>query len=137
QDPYANFGRLAAELWRACRLVVDTGLHARRWSREEAIRYLDETTPSPHAANVRAVNRYIAVPGQATSFKVGMRRILEARARARAALGEQFDIRAFHRAVLENGYLPLDVMDSSIDRWIESSLAVQAAGLADRQPVNF
>ncbi len=137
QDPYADFGRLAAELWRACRLVVDTGLHAKRWSREEAIRYLDETTPSPHPANVRAVNRYIAVPGQATSFKVGMRRILEARARARAALGERFDVRAFHRAVLENGYLPLDVMDSSIDRWIESSLAAQAAGLADRQPVNF
>jgi len=121
QDAYSDFGRLAAELWRACRLVVDTGLHAKRWSREEAIRYLDETTPSPHAANVRAVDRYIAVPGQATSFKIGMRRILEARERARAELDEQFDLRAFHRAVLENGYVPLEVMDRSIDRWIQRS----------------
>lgn len=129
QDPYSDFGRLAAELWRACRLVVDTGLHAKRWSREEAINYLDQTTPSPHTANVRAVNRYIAVPGQATSFKVGMRRILEARERARASLGEEFDLRGFHRAVLENGYLPLDVMDRSIDRWVESSLAAQVAEL--------
>ncbi len=137
EDSYSDFGRLAAELWRACRLVVDTGLHAKRWSREEAVRYLDETTPSPHAANERAVNRYIAVPGQATSFKVGMRRILEARERARGALGERFDIRAFHRAVLENGYLPLDVMDNSIDRWIQNSLAMPMVGPATHQPVNF
>ncbi|QIB64153.1 DUF885 domain-containing protein [Kineobactrum salinum] len=127
QDVYSDFGRLAAELWRACRLVVDTGLHAKRWSRDEAIRYLDDTTPSPHMANVRAVDRYIAVPGQATSFKIGMRRILEARERARDALGNRFDLRAFHQAVLANGYVPLDVMDRSIDRWVRRS----RAGLQD------
>lgn len=120
-DPYSDFGRLAGELWRACRLVVDTGLHAKRWSRKTAIDYLDRNTPSTHEANVRAVDRYIAVPGQATSFKIGMTKILELRKRARAALGADFDIRAFHSVLLENGFIPLWAMEADVDRWIAAT----------------
>lgn len=118
QDPYADFGRLAGELWRATRLVVDTGLHAKRWTREQSIRYLDDNTPSPHAANEQAVDRYLAVPGQATAFTVGMLRIVAERERARAALGTRFDLREFHAAVLENGYVPLWALQENVDRWI-------------------
>jgi uncharacterized protein (DUF885 family) len=118
QDPWSDFGRLAGELWRATRLVVDSGLHARRWSREQAIRYLDDNTPSPRAANESAVDRYLAVPGQATAFTVGMLHILKERERARAALGDAFDLRAFHAAVLENGYVPLWAVTDSVDRYV-------------------
>jgi uncharacterized protein (DUF885 family) len=120
QDPYSDFGRLAGELWRATRLVVDSGLHARRWSRGQAIRWLDDNTPSPHAANEQAVDRYLAVPGQATAFTVGMLRIVEERERARRELGPRFDLREFHAAVLENGYVPLWALRENVDRWIES-----------------
>lgn len=120
EDPYADFGRLAGELWRASRLVVDSGLHAKRWSREQAIRWLDENTPSPHAANEQAVDRYLAVPGQATAFMVGMLRIVEERERARRALGARFDLREFHAAVLENGYVPVWALRENVDRWIAS-----------------
>lgn len=120
QDPYADFGRLAGELWRATRLVVDSGLHARRWSREQAIRWLDDNTPSPHVANEQAVDRYLAVPGQATAFTVGMLRIVEERERARRELGPRFDLREFHAAVLENGYVPLWALRENLDRWIAS-----------------
>lgn len=119
QDPYSDFGRLAAELWRACRLVVDSGLHYKQWTRSEAIDYLNENTPSTEDANVRAVERYLAVPGQAVSFKVGMIRIQEKRAEAHDRLGDAFDVRGFHQAVLENGYVPLWAMESWVDRWIE------------------
>ena len=118
QDPWSDFGRLAGELWRATRLVVDSGLHSRRWSREQAIRYLDDNTPSPRASNESAVDRYLAVPGQATAFTVGMLHILKERERARAALGDAFDLRAFHAAVLENGYAPLWAVTDSVDRYI-------------------
>lgn len=120
QDPYADFGRVAGELWRASRLVVDSGLHARRWSRAQAIAWLDANTPSPHAANVQAVDRYLAVPGQATAFTVGMLRIVEERERARRELGPRFDLREFHAAVLENGYVPLWALRENVDRWIAS-----------------
>lgn len=119
EDPYADFGRLSGALWRACRLVVDTGLHAKHWTREQTIDYLDATTPRDHASNVRAVDRYIAVPGQATSFMVGMHRILEARAEARAVLGDDFDIRGFHAAVLRHGYVPLSIMEESVQDWTQ------------------
>jgi uncharacterized protein (DUF885 family) len=118
QDPWSDFGRLAGELWRATRLVVDSGLHSRRWSREQAIRYLDDNTPSPRASNESAVDRYLAVPGQATAFTVGMLHILKERERARAALGDAFDLRAFHAAVLENGYAPLWAVTDAVDRSI-------------------
>ena len=120
EDPYADFGRLAGELWRAARLVVDSGLHARRWSREQAIRWLDENTPSPHEANVQAVDRYLAVPGQATAFTVGMLQIVAERERARRELGPRFDLREFHAVVLENGYVPLWALREHVDDWITS-----------------
>ena len=120
QDPYSDFGRLAAELWRACRLVVDSGLHSKRWTRRQAIDYLSANTPSTEGANIRAVDRYLAVPGQAVSFKVGMIRIQQKREEASARLGDDFDIRGFHHAVLENGYVPLWAMEYWVDRWIES-----------------
>jgi uncharacterized protein (DUF885 family) len=123
EDPYSDFGRIAAELWRATRLVVDTGLHAKRWSREQAIRYLDDNTPSPRASNESAVDRYLAVPGQATAFTIGMLHILAERERARQALGAQFDLRQFHAVVLENGYVPLWALSEAIDGWIAQARA--------------
>jgi uncharacterized protein (DUF885 family) len=116
QDPYADFGRLSGELWRACRLVVDTGIHSYHWSREEAIRYLDDNTPRSDSA--REVDRYIAVPGQATAFMVGMNAILIDRQHASKVLGPRFDIRGFHNAVLHNGFIPLWAVKESVDAWI-------------------
>jgi uncharacterized protein (DUF885 family) len=118
RDPYSDFGRLSGELWRATRLVCDSGLHWKRWTREQAIAYLDENTPSSHAANEQAIDRYLAVPGQATAFTVGMHTILDERARAKRELGEKFDLREFHAAVLENGYVPLWAMRESVSAWI-------------------
>ena len=114
EDPYSDFGRLAMELWRAARLVVDSGLHARRWTREEAIAYLVLNTPNPPGDAAKAIERYIVMPGQATAYLVGMLRILEIREQARDALGDAFDIRDFHDAVLENGALPLDVLEEVV-----------------------
>jgi len=119
-DPYAQFGRLAGELWRACRLVVDSGLHAKHWSREQAIAYLNDNTASSRENNERAVDRYLAVPGQATAFKVGMMKFMELREHARDALGEQYDNREFHYLVLRSGPLPLYVLEQQVDNWIAS-----------------
>ena len=117
-DPYSDFGRLAMELWRACRLVVDTGIHAKRWTREQAINYLEENTPNPRGDIVKAIERYIVLPSQATAYKIGMSKILELRALARDELGEAFDIREFHDLVLKNGPLPLDMLEDSVRAWI-------------------
>lgn len=114
EDPYSDFGRLAAELWRACRLVVDTGIHEKRWTREQAIDYLLENTPNPEGDAIKSIERYIVMPGQATAYMVGMLKILEIRETARETLGEAFDLRAFHDAVLENGALPLDVLEMTV-----------------------
>lgn len=119
-DPYARFGLLAGELWRACRLVVDSGLHAKRWTREQAIAYLNENTASSVENNERAVDRYLAVPGQATAFKIGMRKLTQLRERASAALGEQFDSREFHDLVLRSGPLPLYLLEQRVDGWVAS-----------------
>ena len=121
EDPYSDFGRLAMELWRAARLVVDTGLHARKWSREEAIAYLDENTPNPQEDNVRAIERYLVMPGQATSYKVGMIKILDLRSKARDMLGQAFDIRGFHDVILKDAALPLSVLEEQVDRWIAAT----------------
>jgi len=121
QDPYSDFGRLAMELWRAARLVVDTGLHAKKWSREQAIAYLDENTPNPHEDNVRAIERYLVMPGQATSYKVGMIRILDLRAKAKSMLGQAFDIRGFHDVILKDAALPLSVLEEQVDRWVAAT----------------
>jgi uncharacterized protein (DUF885 family) len=117
-NPYSDFGRLAMELWRACRLVVDTGIHAKKWTREEAIDYLKLNTPNPESDIVKAIERYIVMPSQATAYKVGMLKILELRERAKQALGEKFDIREFHDAVLKQGPLPLTALEGQIEMWI-------------------
>ena len=118
EDPYSDFGRLSMELWRACRLVVDTGLHDLKWTREQAIKYLDDNTPASHNTNVKAIERYIVMPGQATAYTIGMLKIIELRERARAAFGDQFDIREYHERVLEDGALPLLELERKIDLWI-------------------
>jgi uncharacterized protein (DUF885 family) len=118
QDPYSEFGHLSLELWRAVRLVTDTGLHARRWSREQAIRYFQDNSLLSERDIVKEVERYINNPGQATSYKVGQLKILELRDKARRALGDRFDIKGFHAALLENGALPLDVLEEQVDAWI-------------------
>ena len=120
QDPYSDLGRLTGELWRACRLVVDSGLHYKRWSREEAIHYLDENSAAPHGTIVREVDRYLAVPGQATAFMVGKLKFVAERERARQALGSKFDVRQYHRVVLENGYLPLWAVHDRVSEWLAS-----------------
>jgi uncharacterized protein (DUF885 family) len=135
RDPYSDFGRLAAELWRATRLVVDSGLHYKRWTREQAIAYLDENTPSPRATNEGAVDRYLAVPGQATSFMVGMQHILAERERARTALGAGFDLREFHATVLENGYVPLWAVSDSVGRWIAEEKALTTTTTSALTPI--
>lgn len=118
QDPYSDFGRLAMELWRACRLVVDTGLHAKRWSREEAIEYLVDNTPNARYDAVKAIERYIAMPGQATAYMIGKLKIMDLRDKARTTLGDKFDIRGFHDEILKDGPVPLSLLESKIDAWI-------------------
>jgi len=113
-DPYSQFGQLSSELWRACRLVVDTGLHDGRWSREQAISYLVETTPKVDAEAVRAVERYLVDPGQATAYTIGMQEILKLRRRAQSILGAAFDIRVFHDVLLRLGAMPLPLLTEAV-----------------------
>ncbi len=122
-DPLGQLGRLQSELFRAGRLVVDTGLHDKRWTREEAIDWMVKHTGETRAAVTREVERYSVWPGQATSYKLGQLKILELRARAEEALGDDFDIRAFHDAVLLDGSMPLPVLEARIDEWIEERRA--------------
>ncbi len=118
QDPYDDFGRLSLEIWRAARLVLDTGIHHKRWSRDKAIAYMKANTLNSDRDVESEVDRYFTSPGQATSYKVGQLRISELRARAEKALGPKFDIRAFHEVVLEAGPLPLDVLETRVDAFI-------------------
>ena len=120
KDPYSDFGRLAMELWRSCRLVVDTGIHAKKWTRQEGIDYYKENTPAAESACGKMVERHIVMPGQATAYKIGMNKILELREKAKERLGEKFDIRGFHDVVLTDGALPLTVLESRVDAWIKS-----------------
>ncbi|MEC5215158.1 uncharacterized protein (DUF885 family) [Actimicrobium sp. GrIS 1.19] len=117
-DPYSKFGQLAGEMWRATRLVIDTGIHAFGWSRDQAIAYKETNAAASHEEAVAEIDRYIVWPGQALGYKLGELRIKALRAKASAALGERFDLRKFHNAVLDNGALPLDVLDQQIDLWI-------------------
>ena len=121
-DPYSDFGRLAMELWRACRLVVDTGIHAKKWTREQGIAYYVDNTPNVEADAVKMVERHIVMAGQATGYKIGMLKILELRERARTELGNQFDIREYHDVVLTNGRLPLNILEKQVDSWIASKM---------------
>ncbi|WP_022697324.1 DUF885 domain-containing protein [Euryhalocaulis caribicus] len=123
EDPYSDFGRLAMELWRAGRLVVDTGLHEKEWTREEAIDWLKENTPNPEGDIVKAIERYIVMPGQATAYKIGMLKFQELRERSQEALGDDFDIREYHETVLANGSLPLAILEEQVDEWIAAKQA--------------
>jgi len=123
EDPYDNIGRLQAELFRAVRLVVDTGIHAMRWSREEAIEYMLANTGMAESDVVAEIERYFVMPGQATAYKVGMTKILELRALAERELGDRFDIREFHDVLLLGGSMPLDILEQRVRTWIEATRA--------------
>jgi uncharacterized protein (DUF885 family) len=118
QDWYSEYGRLQNEIWRAVRWVVDTGVHSQRWTRQQMVDYFHEHTAMDDENINTEVDRYIAWPGQALSYKMGQMKILELRERAQKKLGAKFDIRAFHDAVLDQGPLPLDVLETKIDGWI-------------------
>jgi len=120
EDPYSELGRLQSEMWRAIRLVVDTGIHAKGWTEDEAVAYCLANSPVPETAARSEVQRYFVLPGQATSYKIGMIRIQQLRARAEEALGEDFDIRGFHDTVLGGGSMPLAILEQRIANWIAS-----------------
>ncbi|MCW4455290.1 DUF885 domain-containing protein [Flavobacterium sp. MXW15] len=123
QDPYSEYGRLMSEMWRAIRLVVDTGLHAKGWTEQQAVDYFRQNSSIPQAAIQSEVRRYLVNPGQATAYKIGMIKIQQLRAKAEAELGEAFDIRGFHDAVLGGGAMPLDLLEQRVDRWIADKKA--------------
>ncbi|EAQ28275.1 Uncharacterized conserved secreted protein [Erythrobacter sp. NAP1] len=120
QDPYSEFGRLQSEMWRAIRLVVDTGIHSKGWTEDEAVAYCLENSPNPETVARSEVQRYFVLPGQATGYKIGMIRIQELRAKAAEELGDDFDIRGFHDTVLDGGSMPLSVLERRVDNWIAS-----------------
>lgn len=120
QDPYSDFGRLTTEIWRAIRLVLDTGLHHKGWNEEEAVAYFTENSPAAEGQIRNEVRRYIVWPGQATSYKIGMLKILELREKAKSELGDDFDIRDFHDTVLGGGSMPLEILERRVNAWIEA-----------------
>ena len=119
QDPYSDYGRLIYEMWRACRLVVDTGMHALGWSRQQAIAFLTENTALTELNVRNEIDRYITMPGQALAYKMGELKLRELRRRAEDRLGPRFDVRDFHHAVLQDGAIPLDVLEGKMEAWIE------------------
>jgi prolyl oligopeptidase len=121
-DPYSKFGQLAYEMWRAVRLVVDTGMHYMGWDRQQAIDFFLQNTAKPELDIVNEVDRYIVWPGQALAYKIGQLKISAIRAKAGKALGAKFDIRMFHDELLKDGALPLDVLEAKMDAWIESQI---------------
>ena len=121
EDPYSDFGRLAMELWRSCRLVVDTGIHSKKWSREKSIEYYIKNTPNNELDCIKMVERHVVYPSQATAYKIGMNKILDLRETAKKNLGDDFDIRIFHDAVLSRGAVPLDVLEQFVNQMIENN----------------
>ena len=113
------------ELWRACRLVVDTGIHHHQWTREEAVQYLVENTPNPEGDARDAIDRYIVYPGQATAYKIGMNEILRLRGEAEEALGEAYDIRDFHDVVLTQGAMPLSILEERVNAYIAETQSAE------------
>jgi len=118
QDPYSDFGRLAMELFRAARLVVDTGIHRKKWTREKALTYFKDNTPNPEGDNLKEIERYIVWPSQAAGYKIGMNKILDLRENAKRKLGAKFDIREFHDIVLTSGPLPMDILEETVNSWV-------------------
>ena len=121
--PQKNMGPLGYQMWRATRLVVDTGIHSKGWDKARAVAYMKDNTTLTDANIDAEVNRYISVPGQATAYMIGKRKIEELRSRAEKALGDKFDIRRFHDAVLGQGAVPLDALEAQIDAWIAAEKA--------------
>lgn len=125
QDPYSDFGRLSMELLRAARLVVDVGIHSKKWTREQAIQYFVDNTPNSEYDCRKEIERYIVWPSQATAYKIGMLKILELREKAKKELGDKFDIRQFHDVVLTNGAVPLRILEELVDEWVKDRKASQ------------
>jgi uncharacterized protein (DUF885 family) len=121
KDPYSDFGRLAMELWRAVRLVVDTGIHDKKWTREEGIDFYVTNTPNAKSDAVKMVERHIVMPSQATAYKIGMNKILELREKAKSELGDKFDIREFHDVVLGSGPVPLNILEQFVNDYISET----------------
>jgi uncharacterized protein (DUF885 family) len=119
QSPYTDFGRLVAEIWRAIRLVVDTGIHSKGWTEEQAIQYFQDNSPIADGQIKSEVQRYFVLPGQATAYKIGMLKILELREKAQTELGDDFDIRQFHDTVLGGGSLPLPILENTVMTWLD------------------
>ena len=119
-DPYSDFGRLSEELKRACRLVVDTGIHSKKWTREKAIAYMNSNLAYSESYNIRQIERYIVMPSQATAYKIGMLKIQQLRARAQNILGGKFDIREFHDVVLKDGAVSMPILENNINAWVNS-----------------
>ncbi len=126
KDPYSRFGQLTYDMWRAVRLVVDTGIHAEHWTRQQAIDYFKDNAAKTETDIVNEIDRYIGWPGQALAYKIGQLKILELRATAERTLGANFDVRAFHDAVLANGAVPLDVLEQKVQAWITSQRSMTA-----------
>ena len=120
QDPYSDYGRLEGDIWRAIRLVVDTGVHSKHWTRDQMVQFFYDHSAIDETSIQAEVDRYIAWPSQALAYKIGQLKILELRDRAKRALGDKFDVRAFHDQVIDSGALPLDVLEARIDAWIAS-----------------
>jgi uncharacterized protein (DUF885 family) len=118
KDPYAKFGQLTYEMWRAVRLVVDTGMHSMGWTRQQAIDFFRENTSKTDQDIAVEIDRYIVWPGQALAYKIGQRKIRELRTEAEKELGNRFEVRAFHDAVLEQGAVPLDLLEAHVKEWI-------------------
>jgi uncharacterized protein (DUF885 family) len=123
EDPYSDFGRLSAEIWRAIRLVVDTGIHSKGWTEKQAIDYCLANSPRAETEVRSEVRRFFVIPGQATAYKIGMLKIIELRERAETELGDKFDIKGFHDTVLGGGALPLAILERRVDEWIASEKA--------------
>ena len=120
-DPYSELGYLDSELFRAVRLVVDTGIHYKRWTREQAIEYMEAHTASAHDSVVSEIERYIVMPGQACAYKIGEIKMVALREKAKKELGSRFDLRQFHDVVLKNGSMPLNILEQVVDSYIATS----------------
>jgi prolyl oligopeptidase len=125
KDPYSKFGQLTYEMWRAVRLVVDTGMHDKEWTREQAIDFFKQNTAKTDLDIINEVDRYIAWPGQALAYKIGELKIKELRRRATQKLGDKFDIREFHDVILRDGTVPLDVLEEQFEAWLEEKQATE------------